>query len=634
MGMGKNGYYYSDTPEGNARRRDADARWEVMQTEKRNRMMEKQYEEMKRHNREMEKMEKKQQQERIRMEQQEITRQRMERLDREAKERLENLERMSYTYSNINDYQDDEEMENDAPDNPKEQVVQHFDMNPENAVNFKNRGMLCLEDGEFEKAMQFFELTLDINPNESDAHLGKFLVKNGLTSLDELVKNTNIDLEESKDFMRALKFAEGEKKEALEKIIENRKLKIEQNKEEGRQKGKQKLIEYLEKNTKVRELNNDKVQEIFEEEQKELDELETSKENLENQWLQLEEKHDSLSALKFIEKKNIENEINILKKKFSELEQVKKDKKKEYKLKIEKLVEQEIFELLDIKVKLYGDCPLLDKNDVEGNKKLIQPIRSVFKGGLSISRMPINYGVSCIKVKRIIEQIFYKKFPFLKDLDYDVDGIKNEELESEQKYDRFFYIINAIDEGRYDNRFFYRFIEKKGIYDVNIRKDISEFCEEYNRQLQNMNEALKNQDFDVENVERYKIKSSDFLAPPNGDGFFGEATVQLEKENYKIMLKVGNEENILAASLDYSENDDIEDIDVRRFYLPFIMTLLDCSCEDAIEIWKKVMNRDVEEKEPNGVWCWLSDETNALFIVDTHAERLNDLLYNVWKNIS
>ena len=307
MGMGKNGYYYSDTPEGNARRRDADARWEVMQTEKRNRMMEKQYEEMKRHNREMEKMEKKQQQERIRMEQQEITRQRMERLDREAKERLENLERMSYTYSNINDYQDDEEMENDAPDNPKEQVVQHFDMNPENAVNFKNRGMLCLEDGEFEKAMQFFELTLDINPNESDAHLGKFLVKNGLTSLDELEKDISVDLEESKDFMRALKFAEGEKKEVLEKVLE---------KEKEREKEKRKLL--FERYEKELEIINKKI------EGKKLEIINIEKEQQEK----IKTKKLKIPLFNFKKTKQENENTNLLMRKQKELEVLYSRKKK------------------------------------------------------------------------------------------------------------------------------------------------------------------------------------------------------------------------------------------------------------------------------------------------------------------
>ncbi|MBE6755573.1 MAG: tetratricopeptide repeat protein [Ruminococcaceae bacterium] len=81
------------------------------------------------------------------------------------------------------------------------------------------RGYFYLEDKEYEKANEYFEKALDENPLDAMAYVGKTLLRLRLSSLDEL-ENIIVDLDADKDFMRAIRVAEGEEKNHLESIKE------------------------------------------------------------------------------------------------------------------------------------------------------------------------------------------------------------------------------------------------------------------------------------------------------------------------------------------------------------------------------------------------------------------------------
>lgn len=90
------------------------------------------------------------------------------------------------------------------------------------------RGMMYLEDGMFDTAIEYFDRVLDENPTNSKAYLGKFLGQAKLHSISELEENIVVDFENSNDFKRALQFATPEEAVALKKLAENNAEKIKQ----------------------------------------------------------------------------------------------------------------------------------------------------------------------------------------------------------------------------------------------------------------------------------------------------------------------------------------------------------------------------------------------------------------------
>ena len=70
-------------------------------------------------------------------------------------------------------------------------------------------------------------MVLDINSHNAEAHLGKFLAEQNASCLNKLQDCVIFDLENSKNFMRALKYADGKNRDILKKFFNNNKLKIE-----------------------------------------------------------------------------------------------------------------------------------------------------------------------------------------------------------------------------------------------------------------------------------------------------------------------------------------------------------------------------------------------------------------------
>lgn len=81
------------------------------------------------------------------------------------------------------------------------------------------RGQFALDDGDWKKADEYFERALDENPEDSDAYLGKVLVRYQVASIDQL-QSLDVNLDESKDFDRAIRFASESNKVQLTRVKE------------------------------------------------------------------------------------------------------------------------------------------------------------------------------------------------------------------------------------------------------------------------------------------------------------------------------------------------------------------------------------------------------------------------------
>ena len=88
---------------------------------------------------------------------------------------------------------------------------------PQSALT--ERGMLFLEDGDWEKANEYFERALDENPKDGGAYLGKVLAAERVAGLEGL-KKKDIDPERNRDFSRAMQFSTGAQLEELQNTAE------------------------------------------------------------------------------------------------------------------------------------------------------------------------------------------------------------------------------------------------------------------------------------------------------------------------------------------------------------------------------------------------------------------------------
>lgn len=92
---------------------------------------------------------------------------------------------------------------------PSESVSNWSDESYSESDALAERGVMALEDGDFSSAKAFFERALDSNPRNAQAHLGLFLVKNKKKALDSYAESI-VDYSSSRDFQRAVKFANGD----------------------------------------------------------------------------------------------------------------------------------------------------------------------------------------------------------------------------------------------------------------------------------------------------------------------------------------------------------------------------------------------------------------------------------------
>ena len=95
----------------------------------------------------------------------------------------------------------------------------YLESNSENTDGLTKRGYLFLEEKDFSKADSYFEKALDENPENSEAYVGKVLAALHKASLEE-INDITVNLNEFKDFERALRFADENEKSILKHLKE------------------------------------------------------------------------------------------------------------------------------------------------------------------------------------------------------------------------------------------------------------------------------------------------------------------------------------------------------------------------------------------------------------------------------
>ena len=86
-----------------------------------------------------------------------------------------------------------------------------------NRSNLTKRGYFFLEDGDFKRADEYFEKSLDENPEDPKAYAGKILAGLHLSSLSE-INNHFVSFDNDANFERAMKFSTGKDRKQLESI--------------------------------------------------------------------------------------------------------------------------------------------------------------------------------------------------------------------------------------------------------------------------------------------------------------------------------------------------------------------------------------------------------------------------------
>ena len=336
MSYGKDGTFYKDWKE----MKRADEKW--LQQDKQNKLIQEQNK-MKAKELAMREKENK-----LLQEQNKLMKQQEEEQRRQYEEQKRHNQEIEMQKSMFEQFQQEtnlNEMDDDSNNNNTNEVtVQQFNMSKENIDAYIDRGMMCLEDEEYEKANKFFEMVLDIEPKTAQAHLGKFLASYNVSSLNDLQDKAIFDLEDSKDFMRALKYSEGENKELLQKFLESNKVRIEKLEKEEKENSKkiQELCKKLEENYQnMQKENLEIVQELFYQLQEEIQKNEKEKHGLEMEIVELEGKLKSLGFFKAKEKESVKNEIENKKSDILKIKEKEKKRKEEYKKEIKNLCEQE-----------------------------------------------------------------------------------------------------------------------------------------------------------------------------------------------------------------------------------------------------------------------------------------------------
>ncbi|MBQ7384386.1 MAG: TIR domain-containing protein, partial [Clostridia bacterium] len=103
----------------------------------------------------------------------------------------------------------------------------------DNIPNLIKRAFIFLEQGEFDSANNYFDRVLDLNPEHGDAYLGKLLASLNLKN-KEALKNCSAKISKNPNYTMALRFANAETSEFLNKCVEQAKERRARNKKEKR----------------------------------------------------------------------------------------------------------------------------------------------------------------------------------------------------------------------------------------------------------------------------------------------------------------------------------------------------------------------------------------------------------------
>lgn len=405
MPYGKDGTYYSDYFE----MKRADEAW--LQRDKQNKLLKEQNKMKEKENELLQK------QNELLKQQEEHQRLQNEEQQRHNKE----MEKQEQVYDqNKNEMSD---ISNNNHTENSELKIQQFNMNQENISQYIDRGMMYLENEEYEKANNFFDMVLDINSHNAEAHLGKFLAEQNASCLNKLQDCVIFDLENSKNFMRALKYAEGKNRDILQKFFNNNKLKIEkaENEEKANIQKLKDVCKKLEENYKNTQKENSEIaQKLFYEIQEKIQKNNTYKKELEKQIIELGEKLKSLGFFKAKAKEKIKNEIENSKTQIIKMQKENNKLKEKYKIEMKKLYEQE--ENIIKELKGNANDPFIGEqitillnnlgiaNENEGvddtETELTNAINEVIKSGIaSPTELESKLNIGYAKAGRLIDEM-------------------------------------------------------------------------------------------------------------------------------------------------------------------------------------------------------------------------------------
>ena len=83
--------------------------------------------------------------------------------------------------------------------------------------NSMERGMSLLAEGKFDEAKELFTNIIQSDPSLSDAYFGRLLAELEFSS-EDMLRSSSTDISENEDFLKALAFADDDRKNELEKI--------------------------------------------------------------------------------------------------------------------------------------------------------------------------------------------------------------------------------------------------------------------------------------------------------------------------------------------------------------------------------------------------------------------------------
>lgn len=138
--------------------------------------------------------------------------------------------------------------------NKEELSMQNFDSGNSSAL--RKRAFLFLEQGDFESADQYFERTLDQNPEDSEAYWGKLLCDLGCRS-EETLEKVNFSIKDLQNYQMALRFANEDQEQKYKKYcdyIESKLWEEEQRRKEEEERRREEEERRREENERIRQI--------------------------------------------------------------------------------------------------------------------------------------------------------------------------------------------------------------------------------------------------------------------------------------------------------------------------------------------------------------------------------------------
>ncbi|MBR3255871.1 MAG: hypothetical protein IKF97_06670 [Clostridia bacterium] len=152
--------------------------------------------------------------------------------------------------------------------------------------------------------------------------------------------------------------------------------------------------------------------------------------------------------------------------------------------------------------------------------------------------------------------------------------------------------------------------------------DIDKFCTLYNENLQKyykfFGKDIENEQLKSTDIDSYCIASNDFSYEESDD--FNKLHLKLytiTKNDIKISLACNENGIIVTATIyDIEQNDNASNELIKRIYLPFLSAITSKNIEDAIIVWKELIDTDDWKFKENEYNYTLKDDTYMLMITN------------------